>query len=137
MITDYAGGGIGLGPSTSVYTLGSELAAWPDPAVASHVVPSTYLAKKAVVDLAKKAVANGWFVKVTHAQGCYPSVGQRPSRQRHSLAVRMWRGEDRAVAIYVEGTSEKAGWSWDTLYRWTLGEFPTKYATVTPFLEVI
>lgn len=93
-------------------------------------------AKRAVGDMERHAVLHGWNIRTTYAKGYVPHarLGTPGATPKESLAVRMWRGEQRAVAVYV-GTA--SAWSWTTLYLWRLGEFPTKYATVTPFLEAL
>jgi hypothetical protein len=108
-VTDsfYAGGGIGLGPR-------------PEPA-AREVYPVPEISsrdraagpdKRAVRDMVHLAEAYGWAVEVTYAKGCFPHAGTgRPGVPKESLAVRMERGRDFAVAVYVSG----AAWSWDTL----------------------
>lgn len=88
---------------------------------------------RSVRSMVTKANTQGWSVLVTKAKGSWPTTGKKPSRARYSFAVRMSRGEDRAVAVYVEGVSEKATWSWDTLYRWTSGQRATKFENITAF----
>jgi len=107
--------------------------AWPDPETTSTQIGPPYLGKSAVSDLVKLCAPHGWTVRVTHARGCYPSIGGRPSEQKDSLAVRLSRGRQRAVAVYVGGSA----WSWDTLYRWTLGEFPDRDATIGAFQDAL
>jgi hypothetical protein len=128
---------IGLGPSTSKFTLVDESPPWPVPEVVGHEVEATFMSKSAVVDLFNFATGKGWTVLVTHAKGSFPTVGQKSSVQRHSLAVRMARKNERAVAVYVEDINGKT-WKWDTLYHWTLAEtFPMKVATITEFRTLL
>jgi hypothetical protein len=124
---------IGLGPSTSTYTEHEAVEAWPSPEMINTPIGPPYLGKTAVAGLVRDAVTAGWTVHVTHARGCYPSIGQKPSKQKDSLAVRMRRRDQRAVAVYVEAST----WSWDILYRWVLGEFPAKLPTITAFRAVL
>lgn len=93
-------------------------------------------AKLAVGSMESHAVLHGWNIRTTYAKGHVPHarLGTPSVTPRESLAVRMWRGEQRAVAVYV-GVDKV--WSWTTLYLWRLGEFPTKYAAVTPFLDAL
>jgi hypothetical protein len=124
---------IGLGPSTSKYSDPVERIVWPQPEVAAvEIQPGT--GKPAVEDLCRLARAFGWSMRVTEACGCWPSVGQRPSVQRWSQAIRMWRGQERAVAVYVEDAGGKT-WKWMTFYRWTIGAFPDSEANVNHFLD--
>lgn len=99
---------------------------WPEPAIAARPMASDYLGKKAVKDLAHLATMHGWQYRVTYARGSWPSVGQRPSRPLDSLAVRLWRGEYRAVAVYVEASES---WKWSALYLWWIGSFPNPCLT--------
>ena len=129
MITDYAGGGIGLGPRPE-----------PDPATpypAPEITSEDGVAgpdKRAVVAMCKLAQDYGWTVRVTYARGCYPHASTgRPGPQRDSLAVRMARGPERAVAVYRSGST----WSWDTLWHWITGQWPTRFGEVTPFQDVL
>lgn len=122
---------IGLGPTTSAYTEQDERAAWPDPEVAGREV-TDYHGKRAVAGLVRKAQANGWNVRVTEACGSWPSTGKRPSAPRWSLAVRLWRGNERAVAVYVEAPGT---WKWDTIRYWALGTFPGEVSIAA--LEVL
>lgn len=103
----YAGGGIGLGPRPAV----AEREPYPAPVVSSRdgvAGPD----KKAVRDLARLAQAYCWTVEITYAEGCFPNaVNGSPGAVKPSLAVRMERGREFAVAVYVGGSV----WSWDTL----------------------
>lgn len=126
---------IGLGPTDSIYTETTYRSLWPDPVVGAHEVDPDYLGKDALVKLIYGVARHGWLTRVTHAQGSYPSTGKRPSTPRHSLAARMWRGKQRAIAVYVEGSGKT--WSWDTLYVWTLGEFPTKLPAIGAFMDAV
>lgn len=129
---------------------------WPapyDPAVMARPAPETAVAypaptvtsedglpglvKLAVVNMELTARGSGWNTRTTYAKGHVPHarLGTPSATPRESLAVRMWRGEQRAVAVYV--ATAGGAWSWTTLYLWRLGEFPTKYATVTPFLDAL
>lgn len=103
----YAGGGIGLGPRPPV----PEPEPYPEPVVSSRDgVPGPK--KTAVAALVRLAEAHGWSVQVTYAKGCFPhGATGRPGAPKESLAVRMERGQERAVAVYVGGST----WSWDTL----------------------
>lgn len=108
--------------------------AWPAPMVDSHPVEPDFMGKRAVVDMVALATAHGWHHEVTHAQGSYPSLGRHPGPPMHSLAVRLWRGAERAVAVYVEAAS---GWEWKTLYRWDIGARPHAVLGVEAFLTAI
>lgn len=91
--------------------------AWPAPEKVSTPV-TEYGGKAPVADLVDRVRARGWTVLVTEARGCLPSVGQRPSRQRTSYAVRMAQGTRRAVAVYTEPSGESGTWAWDSLWWW-------------------
>lgn len=126
----YLGGGIGLAPQPQP----APSPPFPRPEVPSTAVPVDAVAKKAAKDLALYAIGKGWTVLVTRARGCFPhgSTG-RPGPPRDSLAVRMARGDDRAVAVYVQGSA----WTWDTLYRWQVGHWHRKLKTITELRETL
>lgn len=69
--------------------------------------------KQAVSDLTQHAVLKGWTVVTTFARGCPPhaTLGT-PLAVRDSIAVRMFRETEQAVAVYNGGST----WAWDTLY---------------------
>jgi hypothetical protein len=119
---------IGLGPAASQYTNTPTPLPWPKPEIAGHEVAPDYLGKRAVIDLVHLAEAAGWTVRVTHAKGSYPSVGGKPGPARDSLAVRMWRGDQRAVAVYVAGAKT---WDWKICRMWRLKSFPTDLRNIT------
>lgn len=109
--------------------------AWPMPEMAATEVADLY-EKAAVAALVRLAHAHGWTVRVTEAIGSWPSVAQRPSVQRRSLAVRMSRGPCRAVAVYVsDGTGDT--WTWQDLYRWCDGTFPDLDASIGQFTDAL
>lgn len=93
-------------------------------------------AKRAVGEMESYALLHGWSIRTTYAKGHVPHarLGTPSATPRESLAVRMDRGCQRAVAVYVG--ADKA-WTWATLYIWHTGEFPTKYADVTSFRDAI
>lgn len=112
-----------------------EVIVYPAPAVTSKDgLPGP--AKAAVGDMETHAVLHGWNIRTTYAKGHVPHarLGTPSATPRESLAVRMWRGEQRAVAVYV-GAGKS--WSWTTLYLWRLSEFPTKYINVTSFRDAL
>lgn len=125
----YAGGGIGLGPRPET----EEFEPYPDPLVTSaEGVPGPV--KQAVDTMARMARAQGWTVVVTYAYGYTPhgATGRPAAKPTESLAVRMARKRDRAVAVYRAGSS----WTWDTLYIWNADDrtkVPTKYDSVSDF----
>lgn len=124
----YAGGGIGLGPRPPV----PPAPAYPAPSVTSRdgaMGPS----KAAVEDLQALAPRFGWSVLVTYARGCFPHASTgRPGPERDSLAVRMERGREAAVAVYVGGSS----WSWDTLSILRGGRIE-RYPQVGAFMDAL
>jgi hypothetical protein len=103
----YAGGGIGLGPRPPV----PSAEPYPEPVVSSRD-GVTGPSKTAVKALVKLAEAHGWATEVTYAKGSFPHASTgRPGAPKESLAVRMARGTQYAVAVYVGGST----WSWETL----------------------
>lgn len=111
--------------------------AWPAPEKVATVV-TEYGGKTAVAGLVDRVRARGWTVLVTEAKGCLPSVGQRPSRQRVSYAVRMAQGARRAVAVYTDAPEEGGNWGWDSLWWWEAG-FPRMHQeeTITALVDSI
>lgn len=104
---------------------------WPPAEISSHSVAANYLGMTAFSGLVKLGQEKGWITVCQHARGCWPTIGQKPSRQRDSLMVSFLKGSTMMVAVYVEGITPGTGWSWDTLYRWSTGEHPAKLQTVT------
>ena len=126
----YAGGGIGLGPAP----VPAPAVSYPAPLVTSREgVPGP--AKPAIRDMVSKAEAAGWSVQVTYARGWWPHArtGAPGTAPKESLAVRMQRAGQWAVAVYVGGST----WSWDTLWTWADNDWPTRYAQVGPFLAEV
>lgn len=132
----YAGGGIGLGPRPPA----APVTPYPAPLVRStDGVPGPV--KTAVTGLVKLAEAAGWTVRVTYAKGWMPNTktGRPGKAPKETLAVRMERGTERAVAVYAGAST----WAWDTMMRWTIrtadqdGVPPRKYGTLGPFKEAI
>lgn len=85
--------------------------------------------KQAVADLAQHAVFKGWAVVTTFARGCPPHAKLgTPLAVRDSIAVRLSRGKEWAVAVYSGGST----WAWDTLY--VNGR---RHETITAFKEAL
>lgn len=125
--TYYAGGGIGLGPRPEM----APAEVYPAPEVTSRDMVAGPV-KSAVEDLADQAGTFGWSVDVTYARGCFPhATTGRPGPVRDSLAVRMARGNARAVAVHKGGAS----WSWDTLAHQTPGRWPVRYPDLSRFTD--
>lgn len=128
---------IGLGPITSIYSVRPVVDSWPKPERVSMDVDVDAPTVKPVADLARLAVGAGWQCRITEAVGSWPSVGGRPSRQRLSYAVRCWKADRRAVAVYVEGASASSPWKWETLLMWTLETFPGGVPNITEFKALL
>lgn len=106
---------------------------WPDPELVNREVAAD--GKTAVRDLVVLAQAHGWTAVVTQARGAWPGVAGRPTIQRESLAVRLNRGDERAVAVYVEAATGRT-WAWDALWAWRAGQFPQDHdAAISLFLD--
>jgi len=126
----YAGGGIGLGPRPP----DAPVTPYPEPLVRStDGVPGP--TKTAVTGLVKFAEAHGWTVKVTYAKGWMPNTktGRPGKAPKETLAVRMERGTERAVAVYAGAST----WAWDTMLRWDAGVTPGKFTILGEFKAVI
>lgn len=97
---------------------------FPAPLVVSRLATDLPMAVKSLQGLAD---AFGWRILPTEAQGWYPhaTTGRPGSRPKRSLAVRMRRGDQGAVAVYVEGST----WSWEYLYAWS----PTNWIKLKTF----
>jgi hypothetical protein len=110
-------------------------ASWPEPAIPMRILEPWEIhdLKAAPRALITEARQYGWSVQVTESVGSWPSVGQKPSAQKASIAVRLWRANQRAVAVYVEGKP----WKWDTMRYWRLGAFPEPFETITQLKAAI
>jgi hypothetical protein len=116
-----------------LHPAGREL--WPEPEMVNRPVAAERR-KTALAELDQLATQHGWRVHATEAKGAWPSVGQKPSVQRWSVRLGMSRGQERAVAVYVEDATGKT-WKWDTLQVWRLGGWPTKYADIGMFKDTV
>ena len=76
------------------------------PALPAEVPP-------AAARLAEAAEAGAWIVELSYARGAQLDRYGRPGKVADSLAVRLSRGDDRAVATFLDG-SFKTGWAWAT-----------------------
>lgn len=124
----YAGGGIGLGPRPPV----PPAEPYPAPVISSRDGVEGP-AKTAVQDLMRLAEAHGWAIRLTYAKGHFPNGATgRPGVAKESLAVRMSRFGEQAIAIYVGGST----WSWDTLVRSTSEAFH-RYAGLGLFMDAV
>ena len=125
----YAGGGIGLGPR--VTTVVRE--PYPEPEVTSRMGiegPE----RKAVTDLVRMAEKFGWSAQVTYARGCFPHASQgTPGPVKDSLAVRLFRGGARAVAVYVGAET----WAWNTLARQLGTGWPEQFTSLHLFEDMV
>jgi hypothetical protein len=126
----YAGGGIGLGPAAPA----RPVAPYPAPLVRSEDgVPAP--GKTPVVALAQLAESMGWSVWITYAHGWMPNTktGRPGKAPKETIAVRMRRGAERAVAVYA-GTP--TSWAWDTMLAWEVGGSKTwKLTSFTAFQD--
>lgn len=126
----YAGGGIGLGPRLPDYVR--------EPFPAPEVTSKDDVEgprKTAVEGLRTYAQGLGWTVLITYARGYVPhTTTGRPGALKESLAVRMRRGHECAVAVYIGSTT----WAWDSL--WTFQDDHShflRHETLGAFKEAI
>jgi hypothetical protein len=127
--SDYAGGGIGLGPRVALV----ESEPYPAPEVTSRQ-GITGPERKAVTDLVTLVARFGWQCQVTYARGCFPhSSHGTPGPVKDSLAVRLAHADGRrAVAVYA-GVD---GWAWDTLVASTdSAPWPQRFTSLAAFLD--
>lgn len=79
---------------------------------------------KAAQALARLAVAHGWAVRVTYARGPrVHSTHGTVTRIADSIAVRMRRGEQRAVAFWTDGKFDGDS---DPAVAWAIGQAPER-----------
>ena len=84
----------------------------PLPEVSRRAAQSAEVSTSASV-LAEAATADGWAVQLTFARGARLDRYGNPGKVTDSLAVRLSRGNRRAVATFLNG-SFKTGWNWTT-----------------------
>lgn len=110
--------------------------AGPEPFPAPLVVSSPPLdVPTAVKSLQGLAETLGWATELTYAHGWYPhaTTGRPGAQPKESIAVRLRRGTEGAVAVYVSGSA----WSWEYLYYWSPVQSWTKLRTLGEFLGAI
>lgn len=85
-----------------------------------------------VVGLQRDAQRAGWSTELTYAVGYMPhSTHGRPgTAPKPSWALRMARGDERAVAVHRDG-------SWDSLWRWSSQRFFERFATLAAFVDAV
>ena len=83
---------------------------WPTPEVPARVASDAEVPAGAR-RVAMGAIAAGWVVAATYARGTYPYPKLGP-RVVDSLALRMWRGRQRAVAVWQDA-------KFDLAYTWS------------------
>jgi hypothetical protein len=135
--SEYAGGGIGLGPRVSLM----EHEPYPVPEVTSRMGIAGP-ERKAVTDLANLARKWNYEVRIQYARGrfVHASLGT-PGAVKDSIGLVMERGVVRAVAVYAGSakTAVYAGsaktWTWGTLAVQVPGAWPERFATMDAFLE--
>jgi hypothetical protein len=91
--------------------------------------------KEPVVSLFAYAEQHGWTcTPPTYAKGHQPhaSYGTPSAKAKGSIALRMARGNERAYAVYVEGST----WAWGSLALKRPG-FHRTYATLGAFKDAI
>jgi hypothetical protein len=82
--------------------------------------------------MVRLAKAHGWTVQVTYAKGHFPNGATgRPGPAKESLAVRMARPPEHAVAVYVGGST----WSWETLMVTTKSDI-WRYPNLGMFMDM-
>ena len=104
--------------------------AYPAPSLTS-VMPYGKPASAPAASLYALALAHGWQGEITYARGCPPHATHgRPTAERFSEAVRLHRGDQRAVAVRMGG-------SWASLWTWSASQFFTRHATLEVFKEAL
>jgi hypothetical protein len=116
----------------------AEQISYPDPIVSSRDAVVPYVIAP-VASLRRYAEDRGWLVLLQYAHGYVPLGREaKPSPQsRESFALRMRRGRQYAVALYMAGASRTSPWSWDMLYVWQAGQFPTQAESLAAFKAVL
>jgi hypothetical protein len=112
-----------------------EAQSFPEPLVRSTdgIAPPV---KRGVTDLLKYAEARGWTVaRHQYAEGfwAHASTGKPGKAPKESIGIRLERGDQYAVAVYVSGST----WSWDILYLMEAGKPWRRFETLGPFLEAL
>lgn len=84
-----------------------------------------------VANLYKTAVLLGWTPEVTYAHGFMPHATHgRPGEAKESWAVRLSRGEQRAVAV-------RLGAAWSSLWTWSTSVFFQRHGTLESFKRAL
>jgi hypothetical protein len=108
-----------------------ELEPYPAPSLTSDTA-SPRVASKPASDLIMHAIRNNWAGDITYACGYVPHAthGRPGAIEKFSEALRLSRGDQRAVAVRMGG-------SWDSLWTWSTSQFFTRHATLAQFREAL
>jgi hypothetical protein len=109
---------------------------FPEPVVSSQDEHALSPWPRPVLDLRARLEAHGWTCLVQYAEGWMPHAthGRPGAHPRGSVALRMRRGEQGAVAVY---RAQSKGWAWDLLYVWGPARPWTKLTTLAAFEEAV
>lgn len=108
-------------------------APFPRPRVTSRDGIPEYAAKPGpVADLETYAQEHGWTVSLTYSEGYEPhaTTGRPSAKIKTKWAVRMVRGQERAVAVRTDA-------AWSSLWFWSPTQFFKESGGLTEFKRVL
>lgn len=104
---------------------------YPAPSLTSDM-PTDRVAGLTAAGLLMLASSRGWEGRITFACGFLPhaTYGTPGKTIKASEAVRLWRGDQRAVAV-------RMGDDWMSLWTWSPTQFFTRHATLDDLREAL
>ena len=122
----WEGSGVPVGPVDFSRPVEPEPQVYPAPVLTSDMA-AVIIPSQPAASLAELARSYGWDGMITFAEGNLPHATHgRPLALQKSEAVRLRRGDRRAVAV-------RRGGSWTSLWTWSTSQFFTRHATLEAF----
>jgi hypothetical protein len=127
----WTGSGLPVGPVDFSRPAPKVIEAYPAPTLTSKDMPAEEASRPAS-DLLMLAHERGWIGEITQARGHVPhaSYGTPGKAAKFSEAVRLRRGDCRAVAVRMDG-------SWASMWTWSPTQFFARHKLLDEFREAL